>query len=245
MAEPLGCAWQAGELTQALETIKWGTDYLLNCHSAPYQFVAMLGASEVCIALTLSPCATAQHHCCCGRRASQCSTLWLQQLACKQSPSWPARVQVDFGYFGPPEEHTQWTNSLGKRVGTYITPDNPSSEICGEVAAALAAASIALKSSEPAYAGKLHAAKGGQWHSAPCSFCAMWPAEGMPLPTSMPCGTPGYQLSCSAILPVLIDVFQAGPAALPCLTPKAGLQRRWWRTHARCWSLGASTPAAT
>ena len=66
--------------------------------------------------------------------------------------------QVDFGYFGPPEEHTQWTGSLGKRVGTYITPDNPSSEICGEVAAAFASASIALKARDPVYAGARAAA---------------------------------------------------------------------------------------
>lgn len=63
-------------------------------------------------------------------------------------------MQVDFGYFGPPEEHAEWTNSLGKRTGTYITPDNPSSEICGEVAAAFASASIALKATDPLYAGE-------------------------------------------------------------------------------------------
>ena len=64
------------------------------------------------------------------------------------------QAQVDFGYFGPPEEHTQWTGQWGKRVGTYITPDNPSSEICGEVAAAFSAASIALKATDPVYSGK-------------------------------------------------------------------------------------------
>lgn len=62
---------------------------------------------------------------------------------------------MDFGYFGPPEEHTQWTASLGRRSGTYITPDNPSSEVCGEVAASFSAASIALKATDPAYAEEL------------------------------------------------------------------------------------------
>ena len=55
--------------------------------------------------------------------------------------SWVA--QTDFGYFGPPEEHFQWTQE--EREATYITADDPSSEICGEVAAALAASSLALR----------------------------------------------------------------------------------------------------
>ena len=38
---------QSGELDQALDTLKWGMDYLLNCHSGPTQFVAMFGSSEV------------------------------------------------------------------------------------------------------------------------------------------------------------------------------------------------------
>lgn len=52
-------------------------------------------------------------------------------------------LQTDFGYFGPPEEHFQWTQE--EREATYITPEDPSSEICGEVAAALAASSLALR----------------------------------------------------------------------------------------------------
>ena len=52
-------------------------------------------------------------------------------------------LQVDFGYFGPPEEHAQWTQE--ERDATYISPEEPSSEICGEVAAAFAASSLALK----------------------------------------------------------------------------------------------------
>ena len=35
------------ELREALEAIKWGTDYLLNCISGPDKLVAMFGSSEV------------------------------------------------------------------------------------------------------------------------------------------------------------------------------------------------------
>ena len=38
---------QVGELEEALDAIKWGTDYLLNCHVEPTKFVAMFGNSEV------------------------------------------------------------------------------------------------------------------------------------------------------------------------------------------------------
>ncbi|BDA42119.1 Endoglucanase B [Coccomyxa sp. Obi] len=97
---------KVGELEEALDAIKWGTDYLLNCHVEPMKFVAMYGSSE-----------------------------------------------VDFGYFGPPEEHLQWTQE--EREVTYITPEDPSSEICGEVAAAFAASSLALRDTHPEYADKL------------------------------------------------------------------------------------------
>lgn len=40
-------ALQVGELEEALDAIKWGTDYLLNCHVEPTKFVAMFGNSEV------------------------------------------------------------------------------------------------------------------------------------------------------------------------------------------------------
>ena len=36
-----------GELQEALDAIKWGTDYLLNAHVEPKKFVAMYGSSEV------------------------------------------------------------------------------------------------------------------------------------------------------------------------------------------------------
>ena len=52
-------------------------------------------------------------------------------------------MQVDFGYFGPPEEHLEWTEE--EREATYITPEDPSSEICGEVAATFAASAMALR----------------------------------------------------------------------------------------------------
>ena len=52
-------------------------------------------------------------------------------------------AQVDFGYFGPPEEHLEWTEE--EREVTYITPEDPSSEICGEVAATFAASAMAFR----------------------------------------------------------------------------------------------------
>ena len=44
----LSTPWaQVGELQEALDAIKWGTDYLLNCHVEPTKFIAMYGSSEV------------------------------------------------------------------------------------------------------------------------------------------------------------------------------------------------------
>ena len=62
-------------------------------------------------------------------------------------------MQVDFGYFGPPEEHYKWTKE--KREGVYVTPEEPSSEIGGEMAAALGAAAVAFHETDPAYAQRL------------------------------------------------------------------------------------------
>jgi len=42
---------QVGELQEALDAIKWGVDYLLNCHTEPMKFVAMYGSSEVSTAI--------------------------------------------------------------------------------------------------------------------------------------------------------------------------------------------------
>ena len=77
-----------------------------------------------------------------SRQPSGCN--WLKtgrSVSGDDELSWVA--QTDFGYFGPPEEHFQWTQE--EREATYITADDPSSEICGEVAAALAASSLALR----------------------------------------------------------------------------------------------------
>ena len=38
---------KAHELREALEAIKWGTDYLLNCIGGPDKIIAMFGSSEV------------------------------------------------------------------------------------------------------------------------------------------------------------------------------------------------------
>ena len=65
------------------------------------------------------------------------------QSSVPAADGWACVLQTDFGYFGPPEEHFQWTQE--EREATYITPEDPSSEICGEVAAAFAASSLALK----------------------------------------------------------------------------------------------------
>ena len=37
---------KVGELEEALGAVKWGADYLLNCHSGPTRLVAMLGDSK-------------------------------------------------------------------------------------------------------------------------------------------------------------------------------------------------------
>ena len=52
---------------------------------------------------------------------------------------------------------------------TYITPEDPSSEICGEVAAAFASAAIALRDTEPEYSEKLieHSKQVRAWRHCP------------------------------------------------------------------------------
>lgn len=37
---------KVGELEEALGAVKWGADYLVNCHSGPSRLVAMLGDSR-------------------------------------------------------------------------------------------------------------------------------------------------------------------------------------------------------
>ena len=64
---------------------------------------------------------------------------------------------------------------------TYITPEDPSSEICGEVAAAFASAAIALRDTEPEYSAKL-IEHSKQVRAHPCAHCRRVPA----------CAEPGH-----------------------------------------------------
>ncbi|CAE6507355.1 unnamed protein product [Rhizoctonia solani] len=103
------------EYDEALEGIKWGTDYLVNCISSPDQFVGHLGVSAI------------------------------------------GETDIDFGYFGPAEEYEMWAPRGIKRSDgiAYINSTNPSSEILGESAAALAAASVVFATKDKAYSDKL------------------------------------------------------------------------------------------
>ncbi|QRV78636.1 endoglucanase [Ceratobasidium sp. AG-Ba] len=66
-------------------------------------------------------------------------------------------TDVDFGYFGPPEEYNLWVPlNLTHTDGiAYINSSNPSSEILGESAAALAATSVIFKDKDQEYSKKL------------------------------------------------------------------------------------------
>ncbi|KAI8060505.1 Six-hairpin glycosidase-like protein [Gongronella butleri] len=64
-------------------------------------------------------------------------------------------LDVDFNYWGPPEEYEQWVPSGLPHQATYIRPDNPASEITGEYAAALAATSIVWRPYNATYADEL------------------------------------------------------------------------------------------
>ncbi|RUP51631.1 Six-hairpin glycosidase-like protein [Jimgerdemannia flammicorona] len=64
-------------------------------------------------------------------------------------------TDVDFGYFGPPEEYEMWVPLGIMHTALYVTPQEPSSEITGESAAAMAAASVLFKDTNPAYAATL------------------------------------------------------------------------------------------
>ncbi|KAK9803628.1 hypothetical protein WJX72_006865 [[Myrmecia] bisecta] len=57
----------------------------------------------------------------------------------------------DFNYYGPPEYYDEYVNDGPRRNVTYITLDDPGSEIAGEAAAALAAASVAFKGVDANY----------------------------------------------------------------------------------------------
>ncbi|KAH7343817.1 Six-hairpin glycosidase-like protein [Rhizoctonia solani] len=103
------------EYDEALEGIKWGTDYLVNCISSPDQFVGQFGVSAI------------------------------------------GDTDIDFGYFGPAEEYEMWAPRGIKRSEgiAYINSTNPSSEILGESAAALAAASVVFAKKDKDYSDKL------------------------------------------------------------------------------------------
>ena len=94
------------ELNEAMEALKWGTDYLINAHPEPLKFVGQFGRST-----------------------------------------------IDFEYFGPPEEYEKWAR--GPKVATYITPENRSTEILCETAAAMSAAAIVFKTTNPEYSALL------------------------------------------------------------------------------------------
>jgi hypothetical protein len=64
-------------------------------------------------------------------------------------------LDVDFNYWGPPEEYEEWVPTGLPHKAYYISPDNPSSEIIGEYSASLAAISIPWKKHNPAFADDL------------------------------------------------------------------------------------------
>lgn len=64
-------------------------------------------------------------------------------------------TDVDFGYFGPPEEYEMWVPLGIMHTPFYISPEDPSSEIAGETAAAMAATAVLYQDSDPAYAALL------------------------------------------------------------------------------------------
>ncbi|CAE6512269.1 unnamed protein product [Rhizoctonia solani] len=103
------------ELDEALEGVKWGTDYLVNCIANKDQFVGQLGVSA------------------------------------------QGKTDVDFGYFGPPEEYDMWV-PLGLKHSdgiAYINSSNPSSEILGEAAASMAATSLIFSDKNKTYSDEL------------------------------------------------------------------------------------------
>ncbi|KAI7867723.1 Six-hairpin glycosidase-like protein [Spinellus fusiger] len=64
-------------------------------------------------------------------------------------------LDVDFNYWGPPEEYEQWVPTGLPHKAYYITPDNPSSEIAGEYSAALAATAITWRKHNETFADEL------------------------------------------------------------------------------------------
>ena len=91
-----------GELSNALEAIKWGTDYLMKAHPEPYVLYGQVGD---------------------GRSDHSC---WER-----------------------PEDMTTL------RTAYRFDEQHPGADLAGETAAALAAAAIAFRGSDPAYSSQL------------------------------------------------------------------------------------------
>ncbi|WP_309398679.1 glycoside hydrolase family 9 protein [Cerasicoccus maritimus] len=92
----------SGQLDEALDTIRWGTDWLMKAHPSANEFYAQVGDGH-----------------------------------------------VDHSYWGPPETMTM------DRPAWKVDAENPGSDVAGEAAAALAAAAIIFKDSDPTYASEL------------------------------------------------------------------------------------------
>jgi hypothetical protein len=93
---------QAGQLDEALATIRWGTDWLLKAHTAPNELWGQVGLGD-----------------------------------------------LDHSYWGPPETMTM------DRPAFKIDAAHPGSDLAGEAAAALAAASVVFRATDPTYADTL------------------------------------------------------------------------------------------
>ncbi|XP_042211150.1 endoglucanase E-4-like [Homarus americanus] len=95
----------AGQSEYGRKTLKWVTDFLLKCHTGPYEFYGQVGDGH-----------------------------------------------IDHKFWGRPEEMTM------ERPSFKIDYDHPGTELVGEAAAALAAASIVFKEDDPAYSEEVLAA---------------------------------------------------------------------------------------
>ncbi|KAJ3128768.1 hypothetical protein HK098_003534 [Nowakowskiella sp. JEL0407] len=67
-------------------------------------------------------------------------------------------VDIDFGYFGPPEEYEMWVPGKQKRIAYYCTGNatvnKGCSEVAGSYAAALASAAVVFRTVDPTYSSK-------------------------------------------------------------------------------------------
>ncbi|RUS30504.1 Six-hairpin glycosidase-like protein [Jimgerdemannia flammicorona] len=101
------------EYNEAIEAVRYGTDYLINAHPSDNVLVGQLGVSAI------------------------------------------NTTDIDFGYFGPAEEYEKWVPQGIMHTPYYVTVQDPASDIAGETAAAMAAASVLFAKSDPAYAATL------------------------------------------------------------------------------------------